>query len=520
MSQPKPFTLPHRIELYSLLCGISLCLISCGDEGSFSPNQPLNQAPFFSSAAAVDFTENGTGVAYVATANDPNGDTLSFSLPAGVGDNERFTIVSSSGAVSFLSAPDFERPTDQDANNVYDIVIRASDGRAGLARQSVSITVTDVVQTPVLRRKVTGLTLPLYLDDLRDGSGRVIVLEKPGRIRVIDPSTGAIDSVDFADLRTSISDSGEGGLLGMAFAPDFETSRQIYVNVTNLNGDTEIRRYDLMTGRDDMIDPATQDIILRITQPFSNHNAGWIRFDQNGFLVIPTGDGGSGGDPNNEAQNPTSLLGKVLRLDVSSDDFPTDPNRNYTIPPGNTFSDPADGRPEIFALGLRNPFRASFDPASGDLLMGDVGQNRIEEVSRLPMDDSSLNFGWRVKEGTQDFTGTTTASLTPPVLEYSHGTGPRQGRSIAGGYVYTGPVEALQNVYIFGDFISGNVWGVPIADLSLGQTVASDDFQVLTPELQPDEGSLSRISSFGLDVQDNLYILTIGGDVFRLEAAP
>jgi glucose/arabinose dehydrogenase len=230
------------------------------------------------------------------------------------------------------------------------------------------------------------------------------------------------------------------------------------------------------------------------------------------------GDGGGGRDPDNLAQDPTTLLGKISRIDVTADDFPSDPDRDYAIPAGNTFANAADGRAEIFAIGLRNPYRSSFDPDSGDLLIADVGQNAIEEVSRLPMDDSSLNFGWRFKEGTQDYIGTTTETLTPPVIEYSHGNGPRQGRSITGGVVYTGPVEALQNAYLFADFISDNVWAVPEADMTLGSTVSSNAFQILTDTLQPDAGALSRITSFSEDADRNLYITTIGGDIFRMEA--
>lgn len=502
------------------LSGAALLLLSaCGGGGGNTPPPPVNASPVFSSPATADFAENGTDVAYTAQASDPEGMTLSYAILPGSSDAALFTIDAASGEVRFADPPDFEAPTDLNADNVYEIRLRVSDASGGAAVQDVAISVTDIVQTPVLRRKAAGLDQPVFLADLADGSGRVLILERAGRIRILDPETQTIAPVDFADLRSTISNAGEGGLLGMAVAPDFATSRQIYVNVTNLQSDTEIRRYTLMTGRDDMLDPATEDLILRIGQPFDNHNAGWIGFDENGFLVIPTGDGGSGGDPNNLAQNPASLLGKVLRLDVASDDFPTDPDRDYAIPPGNTFSDLADGRPEIFAVGLRNPYRASFDPATGDLLIADVGQNAIEEVSRLPMDDSSLNFGWRVKEGTQDHVGSTIAALTPPVLEYAHGDGPRQGRSITGGYVYTGPVEALQGEYLFADFVSGNLWSVPVTDLVQGTTVPASDFRIFTTTLQPDAGSLARITSFGLDAQGDLYIVTFGGDVFRLEAA-
>jgi len=498
----------------------ALLVAACGgDDDSSSPAPPINSSPTFISSDAADFVENGTGVGLEARATDPDGDALTYQILSTSPDASEFSIDQQTGDVSFITPPDFENPTDTDSDNVYEFTVRVSDGSGGDADLSATITVTDVVQTPVLRRVTDAVSQPLFLTDMQDGSGRVLVLERAGLIRILDPETQTLDPVDFADLSATISTAGEGGLLGIAFPPDYETSRTVYVNVTNLQGDTEIRRYSLMTGRTDMIDPASEDVILTIAQPRTNHNAGWIGFDANGFLLIPMGDGGGGGDPDNLAQDPTTLLGKISRIDITADDFPTDPNRDYAIPPGNTFSDPADGRPEIFAIGLRNPYRATFEPLSGDLIIADVGQNAVEEVSRLPMDTASLNFGWPFKEGTQDFRGTTTADLTPPVLEYSHGSGPREGRSITGGIVYTGPVEALQNDYVFADFISDNVWAAPEANMTNGSTISSADFQLLTDTFQPDSGTLERITSFGEDSDRNLYITTIGGDIFRLEAA-
>ena len=292
----------------------------------------------------------------------------------------------------------------------------------------------------------------------------------------------------------------------------------MYINVTNTIGDTEIRRFQTFAGALDQVDASTSDVILTFDQPDTNHNAGWIGFDAAGFLVFPTGDGGGSGDPSDFAQNPQSLLGKVLRLDVSGDDFPADPLRDFAIPPGNIFTDPADGRAEIFAIGLRNPFQSNFDPASGDLLIGDVGQAAIEEVNRLPMTDSGINFGWAVREGTAFFKGPDQPGFTPPVAEYPSGTGPREGRSITGGLVYTGPVEALQNTYIFGDFVSGNIWGVPVSDLVIGETLAASAFTILNDAFVPDQGSLSSIAAFGTDEANNLYFVSLGGDVFRMEA--
>lgn len=493
---------------------VAACSGGGGDGGTTGIT---NIAPNFSSSASVSIAENSVGVIYTATANDTNGDTVTISL-AGGPDAGVFSIDASSGNLSLTASVDFENPSDANGDNVYELTLEARDGRGGVATLNLQITVTDETDTIALRRVGTGFAQPLGLIALPDGSGRVLVLEKTGRIRILNPETGAIESVDFLDVSGSISSNGERGLLGLALSPDFATDRTLYVHVTNSAGDTEIRQFQTFAGMLDQVDASTSDVILTIGQPETNHNAGWIGFDANGFLIIPMGDGGGSGDPNNLAQNPQTLLGKVIRIDVSGDDFPSDASRDYAIPAGNSFTDPANGLPEIYAIGLRNPFQSSFDPISGDLLIGDVGQGAIEEISRLPMDDSSFNFGWAVREGTAFFKGADQPEFTPPVAEYGHGTGDREGRSVTGGLVYQGPVEALQNTYIFADFISDNIWGIPVSDLINGQTVASSEFLVLNSDFVPDQGSLTSIASFGTDETGNLYIVSLGGDVFRMEA--
>jgi hypothetical protein len=258
-------------------------------------------------------------------------------------------------------------------------------------------------------------------------------------------------------------------------------------------------------------------VILTFTQPFANHNGGWMDFGADGFLYIGSGDGGSGGDPQNNAQNLTNLLGKILRIDVASDAFPADPNRDYAIPAGNSFSAP--NAPEIFAYGLRNPFRASFDRVTGSLYIGDVGQGAIEEIDLIPQGQAGLNFGWARLEGTQTFNGTPPAGVTAPVTEYAHGTGPRQGNSVTGGYVYRGPVESLQGQYIFGDFVRGFLWSVPVASLVQGQTLNSSQYTVRTQDFTPATEAIGNISSFGVDRANNLYIVDYGGKIFVIEPA-
>ncbi|MFN3312598.1 MAG: PQQ-dependent sugar dehydrogenase, partial [Hyphomonas sp.] len=415
---------------------------------------------------------------------------------------------------------DFDAPQDADGNNVYRVTFEARDGRGGVASLTVEITVLQVEVGMALRRVGTGFTQPLYLTGI-PGTDRVVVLQKGGLARVLNFDTGEPDGVPFLDVTGEVSTDSERGLLGLAFSPEFATDRTFYVNLTNMAGDTEIRRYRMFTGSSVQADPSTVETLITIDRPRANHNAGWIGFGADGFLYIPTGDSGGGGDPDNVAQNLNSLLGKVLRVDVSGDDFPADASRNYRIPPGNAFPGGAGGAPEIFVLGLRNPYRASFDPISGDLFIGDVGQNAVEEINRMRPSDAGANYGWRLREGTQPYSGgANSADFTPPVTEYTHGSGPNQGRSVTGGYVYRGPITAIRDHYVFADFISGNVWSVPEASLVVGETLSSAAFNRLNEDLVPDVGTLERVSSFGLDTEGRLYIVSIGGNVFRIEPVP
>lgn len=502
------------------VAGAALALAGCGGGGSdTSISVPLNSGPAFTSSAQVSVEENTIGVVYTATATDPDGDAVAVSITGGP-DAGLIRLDAITGGVSFSIDLDFENPADSNQDNVYEVTLQARDTNGATATLNLDITVTDQNVQIESRRVGSGFAQPLGLQAIPDGTGRVLIVEKGGRVRLLDPQIGAVESVDFLNVSADVSTNGERGLLGLALSPDFATDRLVYVHLTNLSGDSEVRRYQVYASTPDQVDPSTATLLLTYAQPLSNHNAGWIGFNADGLLLIPTGDGGGSGDPNNLAQNPQSLLGKVLRLDVTGDDFPSDPLRNYAIPAGNTFDDPANGLPEIFAIGLRNPFQSSFDPISGDLLIADVGQDAIEEVSRLPMDDNTLNFGWAVREGTAFFKGADRADFTAPVLEYAHGDGPRQGRSITGGLVYQGPVEALQNHYVFADFISDNIWAVPVAAMQSGQTVSASEFSVETDNLAPDVGALTRITAFGSDEAGNLYIVTIGGDIFQMVQAP
>ena len=476
---------------------------------------PGNRAPAFTSAATANAPENAGGTIYTATASDPDGNPLSFSLSGGA-DRGAFSITGG-GALSFVQPPDFEVPTDADQNNVYLVQLSVSDGTTS-AVLDLAVTVTNVGPDAFRVVRVgTGFAQPLYLAAVPDGSGRVFVVEQLGRIRILTPSTGAIAAAPFLDLGGQLATDGERGLLGFAPAPDFAASGTFYVYLTAPGGQIQVRRYRTLAGNPNQADPASGDTILAIDHPLSNHNGGWLDFGADGLLYAAVGDGGGGGDPDNNAQNTGVLLGKMLRIDPRSDAFPADPLRDYAIPVGNPFAAGAGGRPEIWAYGLRNPFRNSFDPLTQNLWIGDVGQGAREEVDLMRPTDGGANFGWRILEGTAPFNGAVIPGLVPPVAEYLHGNGSREGRSVTGGYVYRGPVEGLRGQYFFGDFVTGNLWSIPVARATVGSTIPSSQFILRRADFTPDQGTIGNIASFGVDQAGNLYIVDFDGEIFRID---
>jgi glucose/arabinose dehydrogenase len=494
--------------LFAAACG--------GGDGGMSMLPAANRPPAITSPATASVAENSAGTIYAATATDPDGNALTFSL-AGGADRAAFAITAA-GALSFAQAPDFEAPADADANNVYLVQIAVSDGMTS-AILDLAVTVTNVGPDAFRVARVgVGFSEPLYLTGVPDGSGRVFVVQQYGLIRILDPTTGAIAATPFLDLSGQLSTDGERGLLGFAPAPDFASSGTFYVYLTAPGGQIQIRRYRTLSGNPNQADPASGDTILAIDHPLNNHNGGWLDFGPDGLLYAAVGDGGGGGDPSNNAQNVNVLLGKMLRIDPRSDAFPTDTLRDYAIPAGNPFA-AGGGRPEIWAYGLRNPFRNSFDALTQNLWIGDVGQNAREEVDLMRPSDGGANFGWRIMEGTALFSGTAIPGLTAPVAEYLHGTGPREGNSITGGYVYRGPVEALRGNYFFADFVVGNIWSIPVARVVLGTTLPSSQFTLRRTEFTPTAGAIGSISSFGLDQAGNLYLVDYDGEIFRIEPA-
>ena len=372
---------------------------------------------------------------------------------------------------------------------------------------------------------VSGLENPVaFVQDAADPS-TFFAVEQAGRIRLV--RNGAVQG-DFLDLRAAVSSGGERGLLGLALSPDFEQSGRFFVNFTDPRGDTVIARF--RRGSASSAD-ASSRFDLRwgserspvIAQPFTNHNGGHLAFGPDGYLYIGLGDGGSADDPGHRAQDPASLLGKFLRVDVA---VPDSHGAGYVVPAGNPFAGggAVQARPEIWSFGWRNPWRYSFDaPArggTGALVAADVGQGRVEEIDYEPRGQGGRNYGWRNREGMQPHIETRPPAfgpLVPPVHEY----GRSDGRSVTGGYVYRGSAlgEEYRGRYFFADFVSGRVWSIRLAADANGNGSASDLLDH-TAELGG-ASVLGNISSFGEDGAGELYIVSYSrGTVLRLLRTP
>lgn len=378
-------------------------------------------------------------------------------------------------------------------------------------------------------RVASGLNQPLFATHAPGDLGRLFIIEQPGVIKILDLSNNTVLGTAFLDITALAGTTyNEQGLLGLAFHPDYASNGFFYVNYTNLSGDSVIARYSVAG------DPATSNVadagsaqqVMTYSQPFWNHNGGWIGFGPNdGYLYNAIGDGGSQCDEFELAQNLNMLLGKLLRIDVNGDDFPGDASANYAVPPSNPFVGLPGVRQEIWAYGLRNPWRISFDRLTGDLYIADVGQNEWEEVNFQPASSGGgENYGWDCMEGAHcsSVSGCTTVScscgaggLVGPVWEYDHIT----GCSITGGYVYRGcAIADLKGAYFFADFCLGKIWSFRYDGAVLTQ------FQDRTQELDP-AGSLAigSISSFGEDALGELYIVERGGtgtgEVFKIVPA-
>jgi glucose/arabinose dehydrogenase len=410
--------------------------------------------------------------------------------------------------------------------------MRASIGLVGL----ILVSSTPVVRAEIegLQRVASGLDAPIYVTHAPGDFSRLFIAQRGGQIRILDLETGVVRPTPF--LSTTVDTSGEGGLLGMAFHPDYAEAGspgegRFYLNMTTGSPfTTRIREYSVDASDPDLADP-TPTQILAFAQPQTNHNGGWIGFSPiDDYLYIPTGDGGGGDDTGSghtagtgNAQDITNnRLGKVLRIDVDGDDFPADAGRNYAIPPTNPFAGAIVGDDEIWAYGLRNPFRASFDRSTGDLWIGDVGQSAREEIDFQPAgSDGGENYGWRLREGLIQTPGSVGGARPPgnvdPVYDYNRDNDPFGGTVVTGGYVYRGPDPDLQGKYFFLD--SRN--SAATSDDNYWMFDPANPFgtvQNIDALLAPDVGSAEFPVSFGEDARGNLYIAYIAsGEVYRIQ---
>jgi glucose/arabinose dehydrogenase len=350
--------------------------------------------------------------------------------------------------------------------------------------------------TVKLEMVASGLDAPLDLAAPSGDSSRLFVVEKTGRIRVI--RDGAVLPTPFLDLRGAVALASEQGLLGLTFHPAYATNGRFFVDYTDLAGNTQVVGYHV-SSNPDVADAASASPILSVGQPFANHNGGGLAFGPDGFLYVALGDGGSGGDPQGHGQNAADLLGSLLRIDV-------DAGTPYAIPAGNPFAGVPGARAELWNIGLRNPFRFSFDRANGDLYIGDVGQGAREEIDVAPAGQGGQNYGWNVMEGSTCFAADTcsTEGLTPPVIEYDHD----QGCSVIGGFVYRGAaIPALRGIYFYGDFCAGFVRSFRFSG---GGASDAREWPTLSPH--------DMIQSFGQDAAGEIYVLTTSA-VFRIAPA-
>lgn len=374
---------------------------------------------------------------------------------------------------------------------------------------SDTITARPAVTPLTTVRIASGLSRPVFVCSPPADNERLFITEQyTGLIKIW--RNDSVLARPFLDIGDSLATSGnEQGLLGMAFHPDFETNHYFFVDYTKVGGASVIKRYTVSATDPDSADFSSGVTIMTIPQPYSNHNGGMIAFSPiDGYLYIGMGDGGSGGDPQNRAQDGTSLLGKMLRIDVDAG-FP------YGIPPANPYIDSATTQDEIWAKGLRNPWRFSFDALTGEMYIGDVGQNAWEELSYQPANSpGGENYGWRLKEGTHCYNPSsncdTEGILTDPIYEYSHSS---SRCSITGGYVYRGcAIPDLQGTYFFADYCTSEVWSFRFDGTNI------TEFTNRTAELEPGGGvTIDWISSFGVDNRGELYILDhLGGEIFKI----
>ena len=345
-------------------------------------------------------------------------------------------------------------------------------------------------------------SMPVDLQNSGDGTDRLFIVEQQGIIKVFSNNQNVSSAKTFLDVSDKIISGGEKGLLGLAFHPDYSRNGYFYIDYTSPSPilHTVVARYKVSNSNPDSADENSELILLTQDQPFENHNGGKVIFGPDGYLYISFGDGGSGGDPYNNAQNLKTFLGKILRIDVNS----SSGNLNYSIPPSNPFAGNISGyKEEIFAYGLRNPWRFSFDFSANKLWCADVGQNQWEEIDTI---QNGKNYGWRIMEGKHCYnpsSGCDTSGLTLPIWEYDHSSG---NCSITGGYVYRGnSVPELFGKYIYADYCTSNIWALD----AKGNSV-KNEFLLNAP---------GNVTAFGVDENDELYFCDFDGNIYKFKQA-
>lgn len=371
---------------------------------------------------------------------------------------------------------------------------------------------TTAIAKPSAELIASGLHRPTFLTAPSGSDTFLFILEKNGKVRLFDRKSGKVLPHPLLDITASVNaHANERGLLGMAFSPDFKTDKRFYLYYTDVKGDTQVSRFTMPDTSAVSISPKTEEKLLNVKQDFANHNGGWIGFGPDKMLYIGLGDGGAANDPKQRAQDLSNHLGKILRIDVTS-------ATGYRIPTDNPFLKDKNAKPEIYAYGLRNPWRCSWD--GSQFFIADVGQNKTEEVNAVSSQQlKGANFGWRLREGNhatpdQNVGGERPAAAIDPIHTYTHGSGVNEGFSVTGGYVYHGSIKALRGHYFFADYNIGNIWSFPI---NKGKPSTVKHW---TDAFSHDGKKISQITSFGLDPQGELYILSDQGTIFKIVDRP
>lgn len=498
----------------ALLGSIALALSACGGDDSGPSPSPTpsptptppqgNRAPAFTSPPAASVVENQIS-AHRVLATDADSDPITLTI-AGGNDAGLFSL-DVTGNLTFRSAPNFEAPADANGDNIYEITLNASDGRTHTT-QDLRITVTNDREGIAVQRVASGFVQPIQIYKDPENAGRLYVAERRGIIYSLNLSTGEKSLIL---TLPSISTDGERGLIGFVVGKDgpgaTASPKAFYILATDPAGAINLNAYSGQPGS--LQRTAT---LLNVPHPdYSNHNGGWIDFDSasdhsGASIFVGIGDGGGAGDPNNNAQNPNSRLGKILRIRRSS--------APYAGASVSFWEAPA-----IYASGLRNPFRGTVD--NGNIIIGDVGQSGREEINVLPVNGATYNLGWPYLEGTLPYKGTAPANLTltAPNLQYGHGSGPLQGRSVIGGVVYRGPISSINEHYLFGDFVSGHIWSVPYNRLLSGPLLDGTGYENRKADLTPDVGTINQPVAFGKDSAGNVYIVDFDGEIFKIASA-